>query len=335
MDETGRQNPEGGMTDPSLYTVVDTKAPATATTPAAASAETDDGTSRARRVVTMLAHRWRWTIFAFWLVVLVMWILTAPLLWLSWFILIPQVWHWAGSSVIKLIAALFGSLMLGCVPIWWGMAATAVTGFISSATITKETMSIDQARREVRETEADVLRQLEQSDAAGLLPLLRYSRAQLDAYYAMSLAQTRRSFLNAAIAMWLGFLILIAGIGLYIGPVELLGISRPPQEFSTLVLIGAVIVEVISALFLWVYQSTIAQLTFYYRRQMQSHAAILCFRIAASMTDGDASKRAIIEQLIQISDLPERHALPTGERIAALAKPKLKVPRAAANAPPP
>lgn len=331
MDETGGQNPEGGMIDPSLYTVVDTESP---TSPPALP-DSNDSASRAKGVVTMLVHRWRGTIFVCWAAVLLAWMLTAPFLWLSWFILIPRVWVWAEGSVIKLIGALFASMILGFVPLWWGMAAAAFTSFISSATLTKQTMSIDQARREVRETEADVLRQLEQSDAAGLLPLLRYSRAQLDAYYAMSLAQTRRSFLNAAIAMWLGFLILIAGIGLYIGPVELLGISRPPQQFSTLVLIGAVIVEVISALFLWVYQSTIAQLTFYYRRQMQSHAAILCFRIAASMTDGDASKRAIIEQLIQISDLPERHALPTGERIAALAKPKLKVPRAAATTPPP
>jgi len=138
-----------------------------------------------------------------------------------------------------------------------------------------------------------------------LLPLLRYSRAQLVQYYTMGLEQTRRSFFHAAIAMWLGFLLLIAGVFLYIGPVEDLGLRRPEGDFNVLIISSAVIVEVISALFLWVYRSTISQITFYYRLQMRTHTAVLCFRMAASMANGDQAKLAIVTSMLDSSILPD------------------------------
>ena len=145
---------------------------------------------------------------------------------------------------------------------------------------------------------------------AGLLPLLKYSRAQLDAYYEIGLKQTRGSFFNAVLAMWLGFVLLLVGIWLYVGPVEQLGLTRPPQNFNVLILSGAAIVEFISALFLWVYRSTIAQLTYYYRLQMHSHTSILCFRMASTMEKADDTKRAIIESVLGWTATPERPPLP-------------------------
>ena len=171
----------------------------------------------------------------------------------------------------------------------------------------------------MRETEDDALRRLEKTDDAGLLPLLRYSRAQLDAYYAMGLGQTRRAFLNAALAMWLGFGLLVAGIALYIGPVEKLGLARPAGDFDWLILASAMVIEVVSALFLWVYRSTIGQLTFYYRLQMQSHTAIMCFRIADTMKEPDDAKRAVIDKLLATGPAPERPAPMSARGLASLA----------------
>lgn len=112
--------------------------------------------------------------------------------------------------------------------------------------------------------------------------------------------------------MWLGFLILIFGIALYVGPLENFGLKRPSEDFNVLIISSAAIVEFISALFLWVYRSTIDQLTFYYRLQMRSHVAILSFRMATTMETADEAKRAIIDSILDSSLRPERIPGPAG-----------------------
>jgi hypothetical protein len=109
--------------------------------------------------------------------------------------------------------------------------------------------------------------------------------------------------------MWLGFILLLLGITLYVAPLEKFGLTRPPQEFNILILSGAAIVEFISALFLWVYRSTTAQLTYYYKLQMHNHTSILCFRMASTMQQSDETKRSIIEKVLEWTAAPERPAL--------------------------
>lgn len=265
--------------------------------------------SKFSRVLTRLIGRNRQLVYLAWGVVLVAWAATLPIAWLCWWIGMRELWHWVGGNLLRGAAAALGSLFLFAGPVWGWMAALGFTQAVADATLTGDAATLADARARVRETEDDALDRFEATDEAKLLPLLRYSRAQLDAYYAMGLAQTRRSFVNAAIAMWLGFLILIAGILLYIAPLEQIGIARPRGDFNTLILASALIVEVISALFLWVYRSTIGQLTFYYRLQMQSHTAILSFRIASTMDKADDAKRAIIDKLLGASLVPERPTL--------------------------
>jgi hypothetical protein len=250
-------------------------------------------------------------VYVAWLIVLGVWALSLVVAYVTWIVGFPMLWGWAGSNVGRIIAAVIGSIFLFCIPIWGWIAAESLTRFVVDTTLTDEAVAVADARERVRTTEADVLGQLETSDTAGLLPLLRYSRAQLDAYYVMGLAQTRRSFVNAAIAMWLGFLILLVGLTLQVVPLERFGVPRPTTNINILVISGTLIVEVISALFLWVYRSTIGQLTFYYRLQMQAHTAILSFRIATTMTtkDSDAAKRAIIDKLLDSAMAPERPAM--------------------------
>lgn len=264
-----------------------------------------------------------------WLVVLVFWAGSLALAWACWFVFLPGLWvDEAGRSILRVasiggalrvVGTLVGSIVLAVIPVWGWMLAYAMTGALFDATVGGENDAVTRARQRVRETEDDALRRLEKTDDAGLLPLLRYSRAQLDAYYAMGLGQTRRAFLNAALAMWLGFLLLVGGIALYIGPVEQLGLARPPGDFQWLILASAIVIEVVSALFLWVYRSTIGQLTFYYRLQMQGHSAIMCFRIATTMKEPDAAKRAVIDKLLGAAPEPERPAPMGAKGLLALA----------------
>ena len=190
---------------------------------------------------------------------------------------------------------------------FWGGAILAST--VADLSLEIEDATVRGVQQIVSETEQDAINRLEQTDSAGLLPLLKYSRAQLEAYYTIGLNQTRRSFFNAVLAMWLGFILLLLGIGLYVGPVEKLGLTRPSEDFRTLIIAGAAIIEFISALFLWVYRSTTGQLTYYYKRQMYTHSSILCFRMASTMEKSDDVKQAIIEKVLDWSETPERPPL--------------------------
>jgi hypothetical protein len=244
-----------------------------------------------------------------WTVVILAFLLLIPIVYFSWYDLPQRLWKYANQEWWHWIPAFFGYMFLFIAPVWGGMGALALTGFFTDLSLSIEDAAVRDAQQVVRETEQDAINRLELTDAAGLLPLLKYSRAQLDAYYAIGLNQTRRSFFNAVLAMWLGFILLLLGIALYVGPVEKLGLTRPAQDFQILILSGAAIIEFVSALFLWVYRSTTAQLTYYYRRQMHSHTSILCFRMASTMEQPDETKRAIIEKVLDWSELPERPPL--------------------------
>src|SRR3546814_11052834 len=63
-----------------------------------------------------------------------------------------------------------------------------------------------------RETQRDIERELTRNDPHGLVLMLSYSRAMLNEYYAIAMSQAQRSFRYCLIAMWLGFLVLIAGV---------------------------------------------------------------------------------------------------------------------------
>jgi hypothetical protein len=206
------------------------------------------------------------------------------------------------------------------IPIWVVMGATALTSFFADLSLAIEDAAVQQAQQTVRETEQEAISRFEQTDAAGLLPLLKYSRAQLEAYYAVGLSQTRKSFFNSVLAMWLGFILLLVGIALYVGPVEKIGLKPPTQDFKVLIMGGAAIIEFISALFLWVYRSSTAQLTYFYNRQMHSHTSILCFRIASTMetAKADDTKREIVQKVLDWTSMPARPPLIGAKGLRAL-----------------
>ncbi len=257
-------------------------------------------------------------IMAGWILVVLAFLLLAPVLYLAWYDLPLRLWRFAIEAWWHWVPAFFGFMLLFAIPIWAMMGALALTGFFADLSLSIEDTVVRDAQEVVRETEQDAIKRLEQTDAAGLLPLLKYSRAQLDAYYAIGLNQTRRSFFNAVLAMWLGFVLLLIGIVLYVGPVEKLGLTRPTADFQILILSGAAIIEFVSALFLWVYRSTTAQLTYYYKRQMYSHTSILCFRMASTMEKSDEAKRAIIDRVLDWSEKPERPPVPGAKGFRAL-----------------
>ena len=219
-------------------------------------------------------------------------------------VLYPGLWGWAENSLLRQTVAIFASIFLLYVP---GLPAYMLFDISSALIEPKVALDPKAAAEQVRETEQDVIDRLEKTDRAGLLPLLRYSRAQLEQYYEMGLGQTRRSFFHALVAMWLGFTLLVLGLALYVGAFDRLGIQRPSLDFNLLILATATIIEFISVMFLWVYRSTMGQLTFYYRLQVRNHTSILCYRMTMDMTSGkDGARRAIVNSMLDNALTPER-----------------------------
>jgi hypothetical protein len=234
-----------------------------------------------------------------WCIALLIFLLVIPVAYATWLWLGSPLWEWAKEEWWHFIPAYFAAIFLIGIPAIVLMGGVGIATYLAEVSLSSEGADIRKAQQTVRETEEDAINRLEQTDSAGLLPLLKYSRAQLQEYYAIGLKQTRRSFLHSVLAMWLGFILLLVGVALYIGPVEKMGLAKPDKDaFNVLVIGGAVIIEFISALFLWAFRSSTVQLNRFYDRQMHTHAVVMCYRIASTIAQADDTKKAIIEKIL-------------------------------------
>ena len=234
----------------------------------------------------------------------------------SWFHGIRLMVAWpSGKFFLVWVPAAFAIMILACLPIWILMVVFQGLGKIVSISLAVQDKEVTGTLDIVAEEEKKFLDSVEGLDHAGLMPLIRYSRIQLEAYYKIGLTQTRRGFLYAVIAMWVGFIFLITGFSIHILPIENLGLIRPPNNINYVILGVGAIIEFVSALFLWIYRSSTSQLTYFYDRQMYTHSVMICFRIAENMKDGDATKKTIVEKVLERKWSPERPTPPSTGRL--------------------
>ncbi|MDH3535829.1 MAG: hypothetical protein OER87_08795 [Gammaproteobacteria bacterium] len=255
-----------------------------------------------------------------WMIVALLFIGIVPTTYLCWWLGISHLSAWPGENLLLWILAGPGIFLLSFAPLWYLMGVIYLLRIVADISVSIEEEPIRAAQTSVMESEAEMIKRFESTDDVGLLPLLTYSRVQLDAYYNIGLNQTRKSFLHGIVAMWFGFALLLAGLALYIVPLSKFGLNPPAENFEILVLGGAAIIEFISALFLWMYRSTTAQLTYLYDRQMYSHTAILCFRMASTIEKekGDEARASIVAKLLDWNAKPARPASPSGSGLASL-----------------
>lgn len=244
---------------------------------------------------------------------------------LCWFMGMPFLVEWAnGANIVWLswIPAAFGIFLLAFIPIWVFMGLNWLFSKVVGISINEEDHEVKKSMDRVLSEEEKLLNTVEKEDKSGLIPLIKYSRLQLEAYYKIGLSQTRKSFRYSVIAMWIGFIFLIMGFSTFYLPMEKLGLSRPENINTALIAVGAII-EFISALFLWVYRSSTSQLTYFYNRQMYTHSVVLCYKIAESMTNGaDEAKQKIVEKVLEKTWTVDRPAPSNSKGIKDLMTPK-------------
>ncbi len=230
--------------------------------------------------------------------------------WTQW---LPPHASWAfGELSLRSLVGIITVPLLALIPLYVPGGAIMTVAWVlevyADASVIKLRQALNRGSAEQSAAEADLARE----DDTGLVPLLRYSRLQLESYYEIGLTQTQRSFRYGVVAMWIGFAVILIGIVIQLVDLDRYGVRPLESDVDTLILISGAIIEVISALFLWVYRSSIRQLTYFYNRQMYNHSALMSAKIAGSMSDGDATRSLIVDRLLDKTWATDPGSLPSG-----------------------
>lgn len=235
-----------------------------------------------------------------------------------WYVATPIVWNWGFNPPSwRGIISLLGVFYLGIIPFVPVALGLETINRIFRLYIEEQESAVKQKFSDLDIDQRAAEKALEANDKTGLIPLIQYSRLQLEAYYSIGLSQTQRSFRYCILAMWIGFAVIISGISLYVLPTTQQQAKMTIGDIHIITIAGGVVIEIISALFLWIYRNSINQLTYFYNRQMYIHNVLLCDRIASSMASPDDTKRVIIERVLERGWNVERLSSP-GKGISKL-----------------
>jgi hypothetical protein len=231
-----------------------------------------------------------------------------------------QSFNWGWLKIVPAIFLIFGLMGAATAAIGLpGTVAVQILAWYAEAPAAELTKQVDKLGQQQEQKE----RELESSDQSGLILLVSYSRMQLQAYYRIGLTQTQRSFRYSIVAMWLGFAVILVGLIYQVVPIETWTVNPsiaalPKTDVKIVAIAGSTVIEVIAALFLWVYRSSITQLTYFYNRQMHIHNVIMCYRMAASMQQPDTAVAKIIDKVLEQTWTLDHQPLPSGNVVGEL-----------------
>ena len=239
---------------------------------------------------------------AFTLSILIFLLLSLTLIigYLSYYRWLPSLWDWGFNPVSwKAVLSVLGAIYLVIFPFMpFSLLSGTISGIFGLYS-EEEKRKFDQAMAEFEHKQKDYEVALKESDSEDLIPLINYSRLELNQYHEIGLRQTQKSYSFSIIAMWIGFLIIAFGILSYIIPSSYINQDFVSGNFQILTISSGIIVEIISALFLWIYRSSINRLTYFYNRQVFIHNALFAFKIANTMKEPDSSKKVIVEKILE------------------------------------
>ncbi len=261
--------------------------------------------NQVKRLAQLVGLSWTNTIL-FAVVFLLLVVAAAALAYVCWFRAIPFLYGWGfdnwGFKIIwKSVLAILAFFYLSFIPLLPFFAVPYILDFLSELTFRQEVRSARNAQKEIEG-------QLSGVDSHQVVLVLRYSREVLKEYYALGMDQAQRSYRYALIAMWLGFVVLLIGVGDQLGWLaaafpELGSAKEGKVSSSELVLLTGAVMEFIAGAFLWVYRTSLEQLIYFYRRQYSLHKTLLAERLARGMTQkNDEASLAIIHKLMEESE---------------------------------
>lgn len=247
--------------------------------------------------------------------------LTIIIFYLAWLFVILPIWNWGGQVWYQLIIAIladgiilifFFSFLISIISRLWKILRFYVE--IPSYIRSPEEELIDR-------WEKLTFNRLEQIEKK-LFQVIKYRRESLNYYYNTNFNQTKKSYRYSIIAMFIGFIIIIIGIISAFGFFDIVSTDIKETEINNVVIAGGVIAEMISALFLWIYNASSKQLMYFYSQQIQAHNALISFIISGTMkkeTEEDKAKEKIIECILKPSKF-EQLELPSGKGFKKLLK---------------
>lgn len=254
-------------------------------------------------------------------------LLFVGLAYLCWVIAASWLWSWGFDPAgWHSLVAILGLMYLVIIPF------LALILFTSGIDFWDEYGSVRRELTKARQEQGEIEIQLDATDPQFPLKLISYSRFMLKEYYIMAMRQAGRSYRYCLIAMWLGFIVLLAGVADYFIPLRALlansfSLPETPQPSTAsglspteFVLITGVVLEFIAAAFLWVYRFSITQQTYYYRRQLKLHNVLLAKHVGDGMQEGkDAALKMIIQSLLENVDMTQSD-LPTASGVKGFLK---------------
>lgn len=215
-----------------------------------------------------------------------------------WYVWLTPLWEWGFEPITwRSILSVLGAFYLVIIPLM-PLAFVKYLGDIINLYIEEQEELVSEKFSALDKGQHSIEAELKQIDKAGLIPIIRYSRLQLEAYYRIGLDQTHRSFSYSIIAMWIGFVVIISGIGINFLPTSIRDLFEV-SNVRDISIAGGTVIEIISALFLWVYRNSINQLTYFYNRQIDNHNVLICQRIAETMSESDEAKKVIIDNILE------------------------------------
>ncbi|SOU86775.1 membrane hypothetical protein [Tenacibaculum dicentrarchi] len=186
--------------------------------------------------------------------------------------LLVKLWNWVftDGGFWSGFTAIYGALMLIVVPL---ALLGAFFGWIEDIFEIYANDAQKEFQKKLDEIDKERLTyedKLEKTDSELLIPLITYSKLELETYYKLGLSQTQKSYKYSILAMWIGFLLIIFGIIIYMIPSNILKIDNieVSEKIKFITIASGIVLELISGLFLWIYKNSITQLNYFYSRQI-------------------------------------------------------------------
>jgi len=228
---------------------------------------------------------------------------------------LPSLWEWGFNPLSwKCILSVLGALYLVIFPffplIFIGDNISEIFQLYTLEAEEDFTNKLNQ----IEKKQSDYENILEKKDVEGLIPLITYSRIELEQYHKIGLSQTQKSYRYSIIAMWIGFLIIAFGMVTYIIPSKYINADLISGNFQILTIGSGIITELISALFLWIYKSSMSRLTYFYNRQVFIHNALFAFKISNTMKESDTAKKIIVDKILEFGISSNKFDLMTNKK---------------------